>query len=341
MLVPGLDKLKRAARHFRSRVAPRAVILLYHRIAQAQTDPWSLCVSPQHFAEHLEVLRDGYLPIALRRLAGAVEARQPLPGSAVITFDDGYADNFHQAKPLLERFDMPATVFVISGSVGSQREFWWDELERIILVPQALPGSLSLSIGGVRFDWRSPRSPWVNTEHCGNCANHERRDSAAESLYRALWTRLSCLGAEERSEVLDQLLVWSGAESVSRPSHRPVSVEELLALGEGKLIEIGSHTVKHPFLSKLSPASQKDEIRQSRSALEELIGRPVTSFAYPHGNYAAETQALIAQAGYERACTTTARTVRDNSSRFQLPRIMVEDWDGEEFARRLSGWLGN
>ena len=57
----------------------------------------------------------------------------------VVTFDDGYADNFHNAKPLLERYEIPATVFVTTGYLQDQREFWWDELERILLQPGTLP----------------------------------------------------------------------------------------------------------------------------------------------------------------------------------------------------------
>jgi peptidoglycan/xylan/chitin deacetylase (PgdA/CDA1 family) len=361
MLVSGTQRLRRAIGRFRTRIAPGAVILLYHRISQAQTDPWSLCVTPQHFSEHLQVLRDAYLPIGLGRLTEAVRAYQHLPGSVVITFDDGYADNLHQAKPLLEHYDISATVFVISGSVGSEREFWWDELERLILEPEALPDSLSLSIGGRLFNWGSNRpdplssilsrafsrakSSIIVGEPSDNSASSAggpvTRNLAREFLYRALWKSCSNLPEGERRHVLDELLAWSAAAPVSRPTHRPVSAEELVVLGKGELIEIGSHTVTHPFLSRLPAVLQEDELRKSRSCLEEIIGADVTSFSYPHGAYSRKTAALTAAAGYTCACSTRAQPVRAYTGSFELPRMMVQDWGGEEFARRLSAWFRN
>jgi peptidoglycan/xylan/chitin deacetylase (PgdA/CDA1 family) len=353
--------LRHAIGQFKNRLDSAAVILLYHRISQAETDPWSLCVTPQHFSEHLQVLRDAYLPIRLGQLTQAGGVYQHLPKSVVITFDDGYADNLYQAKPLLEHHGIPATVFVVSGSVGTEREFWWDELERLILEPEVLPDSLSLSIGGRRFNWRSnPSKPFsslltrkfsriepsiVVDEPSGNSAgsgvgpvNHS---PAREFLYRELWKRCSDLQGVERRHVLDELLAWSAAVPVSRPKRRPVSAEELVVLGKGELIEIGSHTITHPFLSRLPAALQEDELRKSRSCLEEIIGAGVSSLSYPHGNYTRKTAALAAAAGYTRACSTRAQPVRAYTEPFELPRITVEDCDGDEFARQLSGLLGS
>src|SRR5215831_16190313 len=114
------------------------VILLYHRVAAIDSDPWSLCITPERFSEHLEVLRE-CMPITLEQadLSGRYGAKRP---RVVVTFDDGYADNLYAAKPLLERFDIPATVFVVTGYVGQDREFWWDELEKIIFGSETLPG---------------------------------------------------------------------------------------------------------------------------------------------------------------------------------------------------------
>src|SRR5258707_784388 len=103
----------------RDRLRGRRVVLLYHRIARIERDPWSLCVTPEHFAEHLDVLR------AWRR----VRLDQIGSGrlSVAITFDDGYADNLHEAARLLIRSDTPATFFLATGYLGGAREFWWDE----------------------------------------------------------------------------------------------------------------------------------------------------------------------------------------------------------------------
>lgn len=76
--------------------------------------------------------------------------------------------------------------------------------------------------------------------------------------------------------------------------------------------------------------------------MEEILDCPTTSFAYPYGGtsvYTVETVDLIREIGYECACSTSAQVVVANADRFQLPRVMVTNWDGEEFSKRLSRWF--
>jgi len=100
------------------------VVLLYHRVAEKTVDTWCMAVAPVSFAEHVEM-------IASRFRAGRVEDVLAGAAEVAVTFDDGYRDNLYAAKPVLERRDVPATVFVVSGCVGTGRDFWWDVLERI------------------------------------------------------------------------------------------------------------------------------------------------------------------------------------------------------------------
>ena len=98
----------------------------------------------------------------------------------------------------------------------------------------------------------------------------------------------------------------------------------------------------HPALSALPAALQRDEILKSKARLEEFLGSPVDSFAYPYGkrgDYTAETVAIVQEAGFSCACSNFAGVVERLSNPFQLPRMHVQDWDGDEFARRLSRWF--
>ena len=118
-------KLRRLARRAVQRLAPGSMILLYHRIAESDADPWSLCVRPNHFAEHLEVLHGRITPLTDM---GGNGSSAPPGARFALTFDDGYADMLHTALPLLERHEAPATVFVATGGVDDGRPFWWDEI---------------------------------------------------------------------------------------------------------------------------------------------------------------------------------------------------------------------
>ena len=316
---------------------------MYHRVADVDSDPWLLCVTSQHFAEHLEVLRKHGYPVQVQQLNQALQDGKRLLKSIAITFDDGYADNFHNAKPLLERYDIPATVFVVSGHVGQEREFWWDELERLFLQPGTLPKTLQLSINGSPYQWELGEAVNYSEDTYQRYRrwHAEQRDdpSPRHSLYRLLYKLLQPLLEGERHKVLQELLAWSGAAPVSRPTHRSLSVTELLTLGQGKLIEVGSHTVTHPLLSSLPLLLQQDEIRLSKARLEEIVDLPVCSFAYPYGNYTAATVDIVRDAGFFCACSAIEDTVQRYSDSFQLPRFEVQNWNGEEFEKRLLKWL--
>jgi peptidoglycan/xylan/chitin deacetylase (PgdA/CDA1 family) len=315
---------------------------MYHRVAEPPSDPWGLAVEPRRFAEHLEVLRQHARPMRLRQLSRAL-LKGGLPDrSVIVTFDDGYVDNLHNAKPLLERYDIPATVFLTAGYIGHEREFWWDELDRLLLRPGALPESLSLVVNGSTYQWELGEAAHYSKEaarrHRGWRA-WEEAPSSRHSLYNSLWKLLHSMTESERRRVLRELRGWAGAEPAGRPSHRPLSLEEAVALMQGGLVEVGAHTVTHPALSALPAASQRGEILGSKARLEELLGQQVTSFAYPHGDLSAETAGIVREAGFARACSARAGLVELSTDPFQLPRRYVQDWDGEAFSRRLSKWF--
>jgi peptidoglycan/xylan/chitin deacetylase (PgdA/CDA1 family) len=265
----------------------------------------------------------------------------------VITFDDGYADNLHNAKPLLERYDVPATVFVSTGYVKSQREFWQDELDKIFLQPGRLPDILQLAVDGQSYRWElgaaSAYGDAAYQNHCGWNVLRPDTPSVRHQLYRSVFELLFPLSVQERERCVLALLAWSHAQPAARPTHRPLSEAELLRLGDGGLVEIGGHTVNHPVLSCLSEDAQRAEISGSKAYLDGLSASPVVSFAYPYGgrpHYTDETVAAVRDAGFTQACSNFAGFVRRGTDRWQLPRFLIRDWPGEVFRDRLSTWFG-
>ena len=156
----------------------KAVILMYHRVIEGCSDPWGIGVSPEKFAQQLEVLRRHTQVIRLQELVDAVDAGAISQTSVVVTFDDGYADNLVNAKPLLERYGIPATIFLTTGYLNGKREFWWDELDRLLLQPGTLPVTLRLNVNGCMQEWDLGDAANYRGERC------ERRalvESVAES----------------------------------------------------------------------------------------------------------------------------------------------------------------
>src|SRR5438094_5584201 len=329
----GIRGLRRATQWLKHRFALPARILLYHRITDLRNDPYLLAVNPKHFAEQMEVLRRHYCPLRLQELVAALRDGNIPNRAVVVTFDDGYADNLHNAKPVLAHYDIPATIFVTTGHIGHPREFWWDELDRLLLQPGRLPATLDLHLDGTQWQWElGNATTYTNADYERHRDWHiEREDDPTprQRLHRSLYRQLYALRQEDRQRLLEEVGRWGGAEPVSRPTHRTLSHDEAVQLAEGDLVEIGAHTVTHPVLAALATGVQRDEVRLSRAQLEKMLNRTVTSFAYPHGSYTQETLAIVQEAGFSSACSTDTAVVRRGANDFRLPRIVVRDWDGK------------
>lgn len=342
MKIPGVSKLRQTVHRIQKRFSTTAIILMYHRVAEVELDPWLLCVTPEHFSEQLEVLRECAHPLSLRQFIKAHQTGTVPPRAVVVTFDDGYADNLYHAKPLLERYNIPATVFVSTGYIEQADEFWWDELERLLLQPGHLPERLTLSIDGVPHRWDLGEFADYSEEDYRRDRNAKAWEASLNSrlfFYYSVWQVLQPLSHHDRRKVLNEIAIWAEADSETRSTHRILKLEELIALGQSDLIEIGAHTVTHPFLSVQPESVQQNEIEQSKARLEKIFNRRVTSFSYPFGNYSVETVRLAQAAGFDCACSTVQAAVWNQSDRFQLPRFAVQNWSQENFSKQLQRWF--
>jgi peptidoglycan/xylan/chitin deacetylase (PgdA/CDA1 family) len=340
----GLKKVWEAAQWLKYRVRSGALILMYHRVTNLPNDPHLVAVTPKHFAEQMEVIRSYYMSIRLQQLVQTLRDGNAPARAVIVTFDDGYADNLHEAMPLLERYDIPATVFVTAGQVGSQREFWWDELDRLLLQPGILPAKLRLNVNGNTFEPQlGEASTYTEQDYRRDRGWHiARQDNPGprQLLFRKLLAAMSTLPGGERDKVIDELLAWAGAAPSARPTHRALTIDELRQLQKCALMEVAAHTMTHPKLADIPAAQQRTEIQQSKKVLEAMLNRPVTSFAFPFGSSALETVAMVRDEGFVCACSTRSDVVFRGADRFLLPRVIVRDWDGERFGRFLRWWMG-
>ena len=329
----------------------RSVVLLYHRIAEPETDPWNLAVTPAHFAEHMTVLRQRTALVPLRALPESALQRATRRGVAV-TFDDGYADNFHAALPALENGDIPATFFIITGAIGGDR-FWWDRLAELVLLPGTLPEHLVLHVGDRDYEWHLGDSARYDEDSFAR--NRAWRASAPspgprQTLFLELWRLVRALPTGEQSTVIESFAACVTHDATDGVTHgatrtapgRPMTVAELASMAVHPLVEMGGHTVSHPRLTDLSAAEQQREIAGGRSQLGSIIGRPVTSFSYPFGSagdFNSDSVTAVQRAGFERACANYAGRVSARTDPYRMPRIYVRDSDGSTFERQLATWL--
>jgi peptidoglycan/xylan/chitin deacetylase (PgdA/CDA1 family) len=161
-------------------------------------------------------------------------------------------------------------------------------------------------------------------------------------MCQALQAELKRLPTEERTERLEELIGERGQDEAGDLG-RPLTPEELSAFASMPGMSIGAHTLSHPVLGTLSAEEQRRELRESRSALRELIGKEVDTLAYPYGKPAdlnRDTARLAAEAGYAAGFTTVAQPLTPRSDRFLLPRLTVHDWSEESFRERLRTIFG-
>jgi peptidoglycan/xylan/chitin deacetylase (PgdA/CDA1 family) len=243
----------------------------------------------------------------------------------VVTFDDGYADLATEIAPRLEQAGVPATMYVVSRAVDRDREFWWDALARALLGPDAGRGPLSLTIDGRTSTWDV-----VST-------------ASRPVVHKDVWERIRSRPPKERDHLTEQVVEWAGLPLGARPSHRTLSSAQLQRLASHDLVEIGAHTANHTWLAGLDPAAQRDEIEHGRSELEALMSGPIRSFAYPHGGWGDVGPSALAAArtaGFDTAFLASPGRLRAGGDPHRLPRVFVEDMDGEGFAALLWQFAG-
>jgi peptidoglycan/xylan/chitin deacetylase (PgdA/CDA1 family) len=313
-------------------VAPPPIILCYHRIFQPETDPHLLSVSAEHFRQQLEVVKRVAQPLSLDQLSDTMERENFPRRGVVITFDDGYLDNLESALPILREAGLPATIYVATGYVGTDREFWWDDLERLTLGAAKLSKILRLHINGRIREW-DVESAFDSGREWNVLASGHR--NSRQRLFCDLHAALRPLAQPLQDDVLQQLRRLSRTPSAARPSYRCMSMSELETLAAEPLITLGAHSISHCDLDFRTRAEQQAEIAGSKHQLEKSIGRLVEHFSYPYGSFNDESLAICAQNNFRSAVTCIEEPVRRKSHRHRLPRFLVRNWNGADFERQL------
>lgn len=323
-------------RQFRNRIrssGARGLILMYHRIADDPDDPWGNCVAPDHFREHLEVIRAVARPMPLATLIRSAMNGTLKDGSIAITFDDGYADNITRGVPLLEAQDLSGTIFLTtfflphpdaSEPDGPGHLFWWERLADIVCRSSRMPEFLHLEVDGTAHEWPVPRS----------------RGAPRRELARAIHGHLLPLPVGEKLHALENLQAQLPPGAAADRAHAPhtLSPSQARELAGHPLIEIGGHTVSHPDLTTLTDSELTREVNGCRDHLADRLDRVPVGFSYPHGRLDDRVVDAVVAAGFEHACTSERAPVRSGRHPFRLPRHYVADQDGDTFSREIQ-WL--
>lgn len=319
----------------------KILVLMYHRIANIDTDPWQLAVSPEHFEEHLSFLQKNVKVITMPELIEQLTKKSVPSDSVCLTFDDGYRDNFDIAKPLLEKYNCPATFFIPSQNLLQQKAFWWDDLGTIIFNTKQLPAHFSQIINGHQIT-AGLGGESLLTEPLAEKQNRwqwpEKPATKRCELYLRIWEKLKPLNHPELETELAKIKTWAGVEEVSMPGCLPMTIGQLQLLSAHPLFEVGLHTVSHPALSSHPYTVQRREILENKNTLEHYCNRSINTIAFPYGDHNDVTVQIVQELQLTAAFSTTASSVTNESERQSLGRFQVNNWKGKKFEKLLRQW---
>jgi len=262
-------------------------ILNYHRVNDLN-DPFTIdSVSPTDFENQMRYIARHYQIMPLSEIHDCITRRQALPGQCLaITFDDGYADNYTFAYPILQKYKLTATIFLTAGCVESRMPLWFDQVLSALKTTSRKKFACPLT--EKVFDIQTSALKL----HAAHFMLHELKKADNDQRKKSVSDVLSELGVSPPQMLHNsaRLLTWP----------------QIMEMGNNS-ITFGSHTMTHPILSGLPAADLDWELTASRRIIEEKLGREVYFFAYPNGkkiDFDEQVAKAVKKAGYKAAVTT-------------------------------------
>ena len=295
----------------------RLCVMNYHRILESADPLMESEPDIDAFYWQIQLLAESFNVMSLHDAVQALSDRSMPPRAVCITFDDGYRAIHDHALPILREFNLPATVFVTTGYTA-QDNMWND---RILEAVRQLPGN-QLDLTEDRLGIFSLQSP----------ADRQRTT-------QKLTESAKYLSPEDRLALVRKLEEMSGNPLCPNVMLTQEMIINLAHHG----IEIGGHTITHPILAVLDDDSARHEIVGNKHQLEALINKPLRYFAYPNGKTGIDFDerhvAMVKEAGYAAAFTTSIGAATRMNDPYQLPRCRPWDATPLMFSARLLYWL--
>ena len=302
----------------------KVTILLYHSICDFKKEGFLyyrkvISSSPKNFEKQIRYLEKKFHIISLSEYTKMIKNKGKIPrNSVIITFDDGYKNNYTNAYPILSKYKVPATIFLTSGKIGTLKSFWWDQIAWLIQKTDVLKINLD-SLGKYNLD--KPALKIKATDRILDRLKqmHEtEKDITIDKLVKKLRIK------NHNETFNDIFLSWDEVREMSKDC-----------------ITFGAHTVSHPNLANISDEQIKRELLESKHKIEVESGKPVNSFAYPYGRFEhfnERIKVMVQDAGFTCACSTIYERQNLSSDPYQLRRIPIFHYHNMNvFKTKLSG----
>ncbi len=288
------------------------LILAYHRVLPCSSPEVDyiqpgMYVTEDSFEKQMRYISKTYNIVSL----GMLSKCSSFKNVCVVTFDDGWADNFTYALPILRKYDVPATIFLSTNLLSTQDWTWPDRITYYIhrTSPETF---LSILEGGLR----------CVTAKVLNRITISRNKKLFSERAIALMKGLDQATLKSLLHYIDERHL---AEYHTMKKKRPWltwdEVREMTKQG----ITFGSHTHNHVILTNVSLSEAREEIRMSKDTIFRMIDNPLNVFSYPNGNFNDEIVKIIKEYGFSMAVTTQRGFIRQSKSIHELKRFVIHN----------------
>ncbi len=279
----------------------RCTVLMYHSIADGPDNPY---FGGGEFARHVEMLRSEFRVLGADEYLWHLDHQKRFARrSILITFDDGFLNNYEVVRPIMERLQLPWVLFAPTWLLDRpDSPLWFVALRAMCVYTRAD----RIAVFG--REWALGDKP------------------ARQRTFREIGRVAAVQPAAEVVPAVEALMPehWPHVPpDYARSFTRLMSADQLRELAASPLIEIGGHTFSHPYLSRVSDGDLGRELDEPTSRLSELLGRRLRMFAYPSGEYTEREVHRVAKLGYDCAFTIQQDAVRH--PRYEIARIGVYD----------------
>ncbi len=288
------------------RLRSGGVVLMLHRVLAdeheaARPHRQTLCTGPAAFERLLAWVTERFDCVHLDELlAEPVGARPRL----ALTFDDGWRDNADNGLPLLERYQVPASIFLSTDLIGTSRHFWWEAIGETIWRGPSTPAGQALIQRLIELGLEVP-----------TCL---RRAGDSDGRSLALLYLLQSMKRLSPPVLLDLAACCESAGD-----HCCLDWDQVRLMERSGLVRFGPHGASHGILTRMSPDELAAEIQRSRDALATHCSNPLKIYCYPNGDHNLQVRDCLEQFGYRQALGTASGFVTSQSDPLNLPRIDV------------------
>jgi len=299
------------------------VILMYHRVIEDPDSPQEytqpgIAVSNRSFDLQMAFLAKKYHVLRLDQLIKLLQNGRRLPRRcAVITFDDGWRDNFLNAYPILQRHNLPATIFLSTDFIGTGRKFWFLQVGFLLADGKLSAKDLVEILEKVQCD-SSKTIP---------SGSDKSRDIGLIAVDPNLFMEyLKQFSRSTIKKIIADMICRSGLSHTEWPDREWTLTWEDIKQMSPEIVEFGSHGCSHNILTIMEADEICRELMESKKLIEEKIQKPVRSFAYPNGDYNDQIKELVQKAGYDCAVTVIGCNAAETpDDRYALRRINVNE----------------